>query len=137
MSDYAAAINHALGNVEPPPPPIPEDFPHPVCKSQIKRLLVQRGGTDPARELDAGISLSGTHCGFLWVVREEGVSGIYPAPGKFGYWQICFYTDEELKLEQPGLNVEVRAEICKRAIERFLAGTPAYTGVWYLRNLKP
>lgn len=130
MSSFAEAINDALG-VSTPPAPAPIPTPERAISPAGTRPLAQR-----VRE-DIGRVVSSNHRGFMYIVRENGVTGIYPDCGKFSYWHIFFYTDEELRLDQPGLNVEKRVEIAKKAIDRYLDAGPVYTGIWYLRNLNP
>lgn len=125
--NYANAINAALGIAPAHAPSLPLEGATSPPPAKVRAEQPQ----------DIGRVESGSWCGFNFLVRENGCSTIWPDAGKLVYWHIFFYTDEELRVENARGNVEKRVEICKRAIERFLAGAQVYNGPWHLRNLNP
>jgi hypothetical protein len=123
---YADAINHALGVATPPPVPVAPRGRDPLVK--VTRTHTQ----------DVGTVYTEQYKGYSIIVREWGVSSISPDPEGFSYWTIFFFTDDELRIENAGGNVQERAAICRRAIDRHEAGTPVWSGSrWWDRNLRP
>ena len=129
MSTYTNAINAALGvPVAPVAPGTPNTQWREQAKSAFKRTrTILR---------DTGKLYAETYNGFLFVVREFGVSTICePAPAPNSYWCV-YFTDDELKLEIDVDNLgpfDARVQACRNAIDRMLAGTPVWTDPWYRR----
>lgn len=124
MSDYASAINAALGVTSPSPAPAPATAqPMP---SNTRRVF--------ARVVDVGRVVEREHRGIQFVVREFGcvTFGQLPLPGN--YWSV-YFTDEELVQEgKRGLDCS-RFFAIHNAIDRYLAGAPVWTGPWDERGM--
>lgn len=133
MSDYAKAINVALG--------LPEETPAP-SKSVVKRMVAQAGTEGSVmvarnRHQDLGILHFEDYKGWTFVVREKGVISFGSTPGApCDHWHV-YCTDEELVNENlaGGGEFQQRIQTCRNAIDRMLKGTVIWTGKWYERPL--
>lgn len=133
-SIYADAINAVLGATQ---PVTTGRVHHPACKSQAKRLETQREEAPAAKRQPAAIIHSENYRDSIIVVREyPGVASISnPLPGRCAYWSV-FFTDEELALEASGeASIELRTDICRRAVDRMILNEPVWTGNWWERPL--
>lgn len=124
MSNYADAINQALG-VTPAPAPAPKTERAAAPKRPATTL-----------EADVGALHSGTHRGIVYVVRERGCTTLSAIPVFAGaaYWSV-YFTDEELKVDAERTDIAARMQACRNAIDRMFACTPVWTGVWYQRGI--
>lgn len=130
MSQYAAAINQALGVQQP-------------VALGTRRSIEREPANDeprpqtPPRVIGSAVIVhSEVYRDFLIVVRElPGVTTISePPPGK-PYWS-SYFTDDELKTlasNAPDVTPAVRARLCRVAIDRLHDTGPVWTGVWYER----
>lgn len=118
MSDYAAAINSALGVA--PAAPVAVSAP-------LKRL------TQPQDKWAAGRLHYDHHRGVTFLVREFGAISFGIECRRYGAWS-SFFTDFEIEQENAKADFNARIEAVHRAIERYLDDRPVWTGLWYARG---
>lgn len=133
-NNYADAINRELGHEAPAPVIRGFQIERTAPERHARRVSDTHSGSSPR----LGKIESMMYRGVRFVVREHGVLSFWQMPDdchKTGRVWNCYFSDEEIAVENQRGNIEGRIANVKAAIDRMHDKTPVWNGLWYKRGI--